>query len=131
MNRCNTVQTPCVEELESQHARHSGENIVANLQGLQMLYTGATPDGSDGLGFEDFLRAAGADQLADAMNSDITAAIAATQAIPSPMVDALTSDYDKVTAAHTAVKSFTDKLKSQFLTVLGLEIPDGAAADND
>lgn len=127
INRCSSVQTPCLEELESLYASHSAQNIVANLEGLQMLYTG----GGDGLGFEDFLRAAGARDLADSMRDDIAAAVTAARAIPIPMSDALSTDYDKVTAAHAAVRKVTDNLKSQFLTVLGLEIPDDAAADND
>jgi hypothetical protein len=36
-----------------------------------------------------------------------------------------------VVATHSATKAFTDDLKSQFLTVLGLDVPDDAAADND
>lgn len=135
MNRCTPVGSPCPTDLESRHAAHSRENIVANLKGFQMLYTGAGPDpgdsSGDGPGFEDFLRAAGATQLADTMRDDIAAAIAASEAIPSPMVDALTGDLATVTAAHSATKAVSDNLKSQFLTVLGLDIPDGAAADND
>ena len=126
MNGCTEPQSACLIELESQHAGHSRENIAANLAGFEMLYSGA-----NGLGFEDFLRAAGADQLADTMKADLSAAIAAADAIPSPMADALTTDYDKIAAAHGAVKKVTDNLKSQFLTVLGLDIPDDAAADND
>ena len=41
------------------------------------------------------------------------------------------SDYAKVVATHAAVRDFTNDLKSQFLTVLALEIPDDAATDND
>jgi hypothetical protein len=47
------------------------------------------------------------------------------------MLEALANDYADVVAAHAAVKLFTDDLKSQFLTVLGLDIPDDVAADND
>src|SRR5690606_18451289 len=37
LNSCNTVQEPCLAELESTFAHHSRENIVANLRGFAML----------------------------------------------------------------------------------------------
>ncbi|MEM9490006.1 MAG: imelysin family protein [Myxococcota bacterium] len=132
MNRCATIQEPCPDELESQFAPHTKENIQANLRGLGMLFTGAGPDNrDDGPSFEDYLRAAGADELADSMVGDIIAAESAAEAISGSLSDALTADYDSVVTAHSAVKAFTDNLKSQFLTVLGLDIPQDAATDND
>ncbi|MCG8424733.1 MAG: imelysin family protein [Proteobacteria bacterium] len=131
MNRCAGVGTVCPDELESRYAGHSRENIVANLRAFGMLFTGNGPDSLDGLGFEDFLRAASADSLADNMGAAITAAVTAAEAIPGSMAGALNTDIDAVVATHTAVKRITDDLKTQFLTVLGLDIPDDAAADND
>src|SRR5690606_12860333 len=91
---------------------------------------GGEPDAPGALGFEDYLRAVGADELADAMVSDTAQAIAAAEAIPGPMGEALLQDYASVVAAHAAAKAVTDNLKSQFLTVLALDIPDSAAGDN-
>lgn len=133
-NRCGVVQEACTDELESPWARRSRENLLANLRGLRMLFTGdGEQPGSEGTGFDDFLRARGASELATAMLANIDAALAAIEAIPAPMHDALQDDagYQRVASAHAAVKAVTDDLKSQFLTVLGLELPDSAAADND
>jgi len=44
---------------------------------------------------------------------------------------ALANDYAAVVDMHAAVKLFTNDLKSQFLTVLALDIPDDVASDND
>ena len=61
----------------------------------------------------------------------LDAAIAAADALPDSFLTALSADYDRVVAAHAAAKAYTDDLKSQFLTVLALEIPDDVATDND
>jgi predicted lipoprotein len=125
-NRCGTVQEPCPDELELPHATYSKQSVAANLIGLEQVFIGG-----DGLGFDDFLIELGAGELAQTMRAELTAARAATDAIPGTLTEALTDDYASIAAAHAAVKLFTDNLKSQFLTVLGLEIPDGAAGDND
>lgn len=133
MNSCGTAGEPCLAELESRFARHSKENVIANLRGLTMLFGGDGPDGNGGggPGFDDFLIAVGAAELASVMSSDMAAALAAAEAIDGTLTDALAADRDSVVAAHAAVKRITDSMKSQFLTVLGLELPESAAADND
>jgi hypothetical protein len=73
----------------------------------------------------------GAEALADEMKSEIAAAITATEAIPGTMEDALQSDYQTVVDAYAGIKAVTDNLKTQFLTVLGLELPDTGGSDND
>lgn len=131
MNFCGTVGEPCLEELESQYAHRSKEHVIANLKGFQMLFLGQHLDGSDGVGFDELLRDVGAESLAGDMTANIEAAIAALEAVPGTMRDALQDDYEAVASAHAAVKAVTDDLKSQFLTVLGLDLPDSGAADND
>jgi predicted lipoprotein len=131
INSCTTMGQPCPAELESPRARHSRENVLANLRGFQMLFLGQGADGVDRAGFDDLLRALDAAALADQMSAAIAAAIAAVEAIPGAMEDALQSDYQAVVEAHAGVKGITDVLKSQFLTVLGLDLPDGGASDND
>ncbi|HWN71296.1 MAG TPA: imelysin family protein [Haliangium sp.] len=131
VNSCNTTGQPCPAELESPRARYSRENVLANLRGFQMLFLGQGLDGVDRVGFDDFLRALDAGAVADQMATTISAAITAVEAIPGAMEDALQSDYQAVVDAHAGVKAVTDILKSQFLTVLGLDLPDGGASDND
>ncbi|HLU65225.1 MAG TPA: imelysin family protein [Kofleriaceae bacterium] len=122
---------PCPAELESPHARHGKENVVGNLVGFRMLFTGDVEGGASGPGFDDFLRAVGGGELADEMTADLEAAIAATEAIPGALEDAIHDSPNEVAAAYDAVKQVTDDLKSQFLTVLGLDPPDGQPTDND
>ena len=131
INQCNTVGEPCAAEIESPHARHTKENVIANLRGFQMLFLGQGLDGTDGVGFDELLRAVDAAPLADQMKADIAAAITKLEAIPGPMEDALQSDYQSVADAYAGIKTITDNLKTQFLTVLGLELPDTGGSDND
>jgi hypothetical protein len=130
MNACGTVEQPCLREVEHRYADRSTPAIRANLRALRIAFTGSG-GAVDGPGFDDYLRAAGAVELADRMNAELDAAVAAADALPEAYIPALTDDRAKVVAAHAAVKAFSDDLKSQFLTVLALDIPDDVASDND
>lgn len=130
-NSCGAVEEACPDELESRTSAHSKENVVRNLEAFRMLFTGDRPPAEGGTGFDDFLIGLGAGDLAATMIADIDAAIEAAGAIPGTMEEALAADRASVEEAYGRVKAVTDSLKSQFLTVLGLDIPDGAAGDND
>lgn len=131
VNSCGAIEEPCPDELESPHARHSKENVIANLAGFRMLFTGDREPGGAGLGFDDFLVGLGAGDLSTEMTGEIDAALASAGDIPGTLEEAIASSRESVVSAHGAVKAVTDDLKSQFLTVLGLDAPDDAAADND
>ena len=134
-NSCNTVQEPCLAEVELRFADRGTQAIRANLVALREVFTGktASPDGSstDGPSFDDFLRALDHSDMADRMLANLDAAIAKANALPDSYITALQSSYPAVVETHAAVTLFTDDLKSQFLTVLALDIPDDVAADND
>jgi predicted lipoprotein len=125
-NACGLAGTVCPAELESPHAPHGKENVLANLRAFRAVFTGG-----DGLGFDDFLAAVNAAELSTTMLADLDAAVAAVEAIPGDLGTAAVDAPEAVAAAHAAVKRVTDNLKSQFLTVLSLDIPDDVAADND
>lgn len=130
MNSCDAVQTPCLREVELRYSDRSTFAIRANLDALRRVFTGDVA-GTPGLGFDDFLITVGHPDLATRMTMELDAAIAAAAALPESFVSALDTRYADVAATHQAVKVFCDDLKSQFLTVLSLEIPDDVAADND
>lgn len=120
------IGEPCPALVESPWAPHSKENLIENVRAFEALFKGA-----DGIGFDDFLAALGAADVSARMEADLQAAQAAMDAIPGALADAIVSAPDAVAAAHAAVKKVTDLLKSQFIAVLGLEIPMDAATDND
>jgi uncharacterized protein len=131
MNACGTVGQPCLREVEAQYADRASFAIRANLSALREVFTGETTGSGAGPGFDDFLRALGTAEVADRMASKLDAAIAAAATLPDSFLTALSTDYAKVVATHGAIDAFTDDLKSQFLTILALDIPDDVAADND
>lgn len=122
--------TVCPEALESRWADHSTENIAANLRAFRKIFTGGAPGSEAALGFDDFLVELGAPALATEMIAETDAAIAVVDSMGSFQA-ALTADRAKAVAAYDAVKVLTDDLKSQFVTVLNLSVPDEGAADND
>lgn len=130
VNACQTVQEPCIREVELRFADRATFAIRRNLAAYRAVFTGKTAT-TDGPGFDDFLIELGHPDVADRMTASIDAAIAKADALPDSFLGALASNYDDVSATHTALKAVTDDLKSQFLTLLALEIPDDVATDND
>jgi len=130
VNACGTVDAPCEREVELRYADRATQAIRTNLTALRQAFTGTTP-AADGPGFDDFLGALGHGDVATRMVDKLDAALAAANALPDSFLAALAADYPQVVATHRAINRFTDDLKSQFLTLLALEIPDDVATDND
>ena len=120
----------CLDTLESQFARISKAQAIANLEGFRRLYLGG-PDPESGVGFDDLLRDRGAPELADEMLADTEAAIAALEAIEGTFFDALVADGGALDEAHAAIVELTDDLKGDFPMILMLNIPTEAAGDAD
>lgn len=129
-NACGTVGTPCLLELELPFADRTTFAVRANLAALREVFTGTTAT-ADGPGFDDFLRALGHGDVADRMTASLDAAIASAAQLPDSFIAALMNDYQKVVAAHGAVRTFATDLNSQFLTLLAIELPNDVPTDND
>jgi predicted lipoprotein len=129
VNACGTVQQPCVREVELRFADRATFAIRTNLVTLREAFTGTAA--VDGPGFDDFLTAVGHPDVAARMTAELDAAIAKANALPDSFLGALTTNYAAIVDTHAAVKLFTNDLKSQFLTLLALDIPDDVASDND
>ncbi len=125
------AQDTCPEQLESPLAKHSGQNLAQNMRGFQLLYHGGAPDDADAFGYDDLLRAVGATALADDMSARIASAIEALDGLSPSMEALLESDAQRVVEAHAAVRLVTDLLKTQFVSMLDLELPQRAEGDND
>lgn len=119
----------CPEALEAPRSRLSRDLLLANLRGFQAVFLGGAP-GDHGVGFDDLLRAVGADDVAADMEDAIARSIAAVEALP-PLEDALTSDLEQVRAAFLVLQELTTLFKTDFITVLDLELPQRAEGDND
>jgi predicted lipoprotein len=120
----------CPEALESQFARQSTAHLRHNLTGFRRLFQGCDP-GFGGFGFDDWLRAVGAAELATRMLAALSSAEEAVDKLDPPLEQALATDPAKVMAVYTAFKGLTDLLKTEFVTVLNLELPKTTQGDND
>lgn len=120
----------CPEALESPYAQVSTLNVRLNLVAFRRVFAGCG-EGGAGLGFDDWLRAVGAGELADRMLAALDAAQAAADALDPPLEQAISVAPDRVLALHAAVKGLTDPLKTEFITVLNLELPTTSEGDND
>lgn len=121
----------CPELLESSFAHRSRRNVEANLRGFRKLMYGCGPD-DEGPGFEDLLRSLNQGGVADRMrqsDEQTTAALAAVA--PDDFRTTLTADKAKVTAVYDGLSTLTKVLKTEFLSVLDLELPMSLEGDND
>lgn len=119
----------CPEAVESPLARVSTAHIRANLAAFRRSFAGCA-DGV-GVGFDDWLRAVGAADLADRMLAALAKAQASADALDPPIEQSIVSDPAKVAALHADVKALADLLKTEFVTVLNLELPKSSEGDND
>ena len=127
---CLNSPDPCPGDVESRYARVSTDHLRQNLAGFRDVFEGCGP-GHSGLGFDDWLREVSAGDLATRMLDALAGAQRAVDTLSPPLEDALVSDIEAARAVHTAVKALTDLLKTEFVSVLDLELPASAEGDND
>ena len=127
---CLNTPSPCPTEVESRYARVSTDHVRQNLLGFQRAFEGCGSGGS-GLGFDDWLNAVGAEDLANRMLAALDAAQISAETLNPPLESALYQNPEPVRALHQAVKGLTDLLKTEFITVLDFELPMALEGDND
>jgi predicted lipoprotein len=123
--------TTCPQAVESPYARASAAHLRANLRGFKRLFLGCTNDAGEGLGFDDFLRAAGAGDLADRMIAALADAELAIDSLAPSFEDVVANEPARGRTVHARFKKMTDLLKVEFMTDLNLEPPKGTEGDND
>lgn len=118
----------CPEDVELPFSRESKTALLANLDGANGIFAG---EGTAGQGFAWYLRDMGATALADRMTGQLATARGAVAAIPGSLSDALRIDPGVANDAYAQVQTFTTDMKSEFVSVLNLTIPQEGAGDND
>ncbi|MDX2022649.1 MAG: imelysin family protein [Deltaproteobacteria bacterium] len=126
----NCAQTPCPGALESPYARESTANIVNNLVGLKRVLLGCDANG-EGIGFDDWLISVGQADLAQQLRGLFGNAVGAATTLAPPLEDAITTAPGNVVAVRTAVGALTTFLKTQFRSLLNLDLPMSVEGDND
>jgi predicted lipoprotein len=120
----------CPEFLESAFALRSGRNVRVNLDAFVDLYHGG-PDAAAGTGFDDLLDAVGQAELRADMDQRIAEAEQAVVRVESGMEQLLSEQPAVVVEVHDQMKLMLDLFKTQFVSVLDLDIPQRAEGDND
>lgn len=115
---------------ESPWALRSTQNVVDNLDAAHGLFLGCDAN-NDGVAFDDWLEAAGHGALGEEMKQALENAQAAAANIDKPLGLAATESEADIEALYASIKSFTDLLKTEFVSVLNLELPQTAEGDND
>lgn len=130
--RCaDPVEPICPEDVESFWADRSRTFIRENVEAFARMYRGGPADDAAAVGFDDYLTAAGADDLVGRLGTRLDAAVSAVQDTEPPMQEALTSAKAEIDAAHDAVSELMILVETEFVSDLALEIPREGAADND
>ncbi|TQV75214.1 imelysin family protein [Aliikangiella marina] len=124
-------QNACPENLESQFANHSLENIRSNLIAIRAVFTGNSDQSNDNTGFDDYLIEEGAEATATNISNAIDNAINNIDAYQVTLNDALVNSTNNVQATHDQIKAITDQMKTDFITQLALQLPASSAGDND
>ena len=73
----------------------------------------------------------GDQDTATTMTTDVEEAITDIQAYQQTLAQTLATNEAQVTQTHSNVKDVTDKLKTDFITSLSLQLPATSAGDND
>ena len=125
------MEMNCPERLESRWAKHSRENVIANLKSFRAAFVGGDENDPSHIGFDDFLVAVNSAELATQMLSGVDQVIALLEGQTLSFYDALGQQSTNLVDAHDQLKLLTDVMKTQFVSVLGLKVPREGAGDND
>lgn len=141
----------CADEVESLYSRHSLANIENNLLGFQQIFSG-----NSGSGFDDIIVNQGYPDVAQDMSADIDAALDSVQSVreaagsgglyaeaaaisdttartqcDNAAANPGTPGNYPVCALHGHLKRITDALKTDFVTIVNVDLPDRAQSDGD
>ena len=124
------LTAPCPELRESQFANASIRFVHANLLGTQEMMLGA--GGAEPRGFLWLLEELDQGALAGELRTTLQAAIDQAAALGDRTVeDVLAESATGLMPLYEAIRVFTELLKTQFVTVLDLDLPNRAEGDDD
>lgn len=122
----------CPNRAESRWSQTSIDNVIANIEAAQMIFRGQGLDGVDRIGFDDMLKNAGAQELALELDQALTDASASASAFKdNGKRVSVEADLAELSVVHDTLKSATDTLKTEMVSVLNLRVPQEGAGDND
>ena len=141
---CSSIT--CANNIESRYSNYTADNLANNLASFLNIFRGG-----DGIGFADQITEEGFADVSQEFISDINAATTALSNITVPIYDQVlsidttgeeaqcanafanpdTPDDLSACTVYGLIKRVTDALKIDFVTIVNVNLPDGAQADND
>jgi hypothetical protein len=127
IEKCTTAT--CLETIESLFAKAARRHIVANLEGTRDLLLGCEADAAS---FDDLLAQRGQSAITRDLVADLDAALVAARALSSDdLAVSIQTEPEKVRALYDALKRLGDRLRTEFITILDLDLPKRVEGDND
>jgi predicted lipoprotein len=133
--KCTQGAAECAGFVENPLSERSKQHLRQNLLAFEQIFLGNTADGTQGPGFDDLIDTVnGGENISAGMAADINSALNAIDALGEMTLKEAVTDTNGVNLAkgiHESTKKITDRLKNDFLNILGLTIPAAAAGDGD
>ena len=129
LSKC--AETTCPEAIEHPYADFALEASLANHKAFQKLYVGNAPGEEEARGFDDLLIDLGQDELDAEIKRLLEEAIAAHEAVEGTFSEALAANPQQIIDVYDASQAVGRVLKTQFVSILDLEVPQRAEGDND
>jgi predicted lipoprotein len=126
--RC-TAGPMCLAELESRLSARSKEHILINLRAFQRVFLGDEP-GTAAPGFDDMLADVGQAALSAQLEAAIADTIAAVEALPGTLEEAITNEPALVMAAYETFGAMLRLFKMDVFGALDIEVT-VVPTDND
>jgi uncharacterized protein len=124
------ASAPCPENVESPWAKRSKAHLRANLRGYEQLLQGCADPSAPG--FDDLLRAVGAEGVAKKLADEVAADHKALDALGEPTLeDDIKKNSPGVKALFEALRQTEITMKTELISVLDLEPPPASGSDND
>ena len=148
------AELACPSQAESRYSRSSLENIRDNLAVFVALYNGSDGEGVEGMGFDDLIADKSMASVNTAFNQEAKAALElidnmlATNKTLSADAQAIVDSGSDTACANSAanpestqtvpscslhglLKKLSDRLRTDFITIVGVDLPDRAQSDAD
>lgn len=143
------VQLACPKAVESRYAGKNAQHIADNLRVFKLIFNGANSQG-----FDDVIAHEGYTEIAQEINANIDSALmlaeqlvgqdlqALSQAILDDESEGLSTACEAASAdpsieggnfcdLHGLLKNITDQMRTDFVTIVNVDLPKRAQSDND
>jgi hypothetical protein len=121
----------CLEALESPYAGASKRHVRNNLEGFRRFFHGCG-EGAEGVSLDDLLGALGAGDLSTRISQATDRAMAALDTLPEgDFSDALAQRPETMRAFYDRLRELVTLLRTEFVSILDLELPKRLEGDND